>query len=241
VVAVAVAVVAAEVPLEARNDGQTHFQNLESLVNLVARFFAIAIVIFFPTLVLAHLMPAGQGTINVIGNLAYVAISIPQKALQDGEPQATKDENQGKEKRNLKKSLIELFKMNISLESQGVRAPWKEVFVSVPESSVEAHAHHRHEEIIFTAIAAFRDAPQEIRLLSKLRLPPKCPIEVMAAISEKGKIVVKERQQLSEDKPQLEFFKKPTGVLKALYEKALDFLNTARSPRTSKPTDKAVL
>ena len=99
----------------------------------------------------SHMMPQGKGSINLKDKLAYVVISLPEVLFKNGTELEKK----------------ELFKNGISLGDRSGKASWKHIFVS---SSRDTHAsEHKHlGEIVFIAIAEFRNKPRTLSVENSL-------------------------------------------------------------------------
>ncbi len=147
----------------------------------------------------AHLIPAGRGTVNVIGELVYVAISLPVEVFSS-------ERESGKVE--LSTSQLNLIKTQFSkkvrFKSGDQNSVWQEVFITWPDGT------HRHQdvgnEVIVMAIAKFEGKPKSLTLLSELRSDKSFSISVDATITEKGKTVKKETTILTNALGEIQFF-----------------------------------
>jgi hydrogenase/urease accessory protein HupE len=185
------------------------------------RFITIFIVSFFLSAPLshAHLMPAGKGTINLIGNLSYVLISLPIQSFPiKGAPQ-----NLELSPEVLKKNetfLKSWFREHLVLKNGSAKAVWLEVFLSLNPK----HQGDQSNELVVMAIAKFSDRPQNISIRSELWASEAEPIQLTSTLSEAGKVVNTQVTLLSKENPEAFLFPSHFSLLKQFFKLGIEHI-----------------
>ena len=166
-------------------------------------FGVFVLVLLCSTQASAHLMPAGRGTINVIGDKAYVVMSLPVVTFD--EVPACKDGQLDAAQLKANKSAIEdAVGAHLRVQTGGQDARFEQILLNLPGG----FGHHSSDEpeIIVMVVARFPSAPQAIGLSLERWAQGAEPIKVQATITEGGKTVRSEIGILSEHTTSYEFF-----------------------------------
>jgi len=171
----------------------------------------------WPLACLAHLMPQGKGTLNLVGAQAYVVLSIPAQALAidancDGRLQAAEWTPQAQAR------AAEQFRRQVHLDSAQGRAEWAEV---LPNLSLSGHE-DGSPDLVFMAVARWHRAPHAFTLaLDWPQALAPTPLAVRATVTEGAQTVYAEVGLLGEQARAHEFRAPPSRVLARFAEQGL--------------------
>ena len=161
--------------------------------------------LFCEYVAMAHLMPRGRGTINIIKNRVYLAVSMPKDAFF--ETLSQRPHVKKKTLNNVKKTIRQQFLRHVYLSSQKKAALWKEVFISFPPGSSRVDAEEGGHEIVIMAIAQFEGGePRGLRFGSSLWAKNQPAIKIRATKTKANRVVSSETLILDPRNQEVEFF-----------------------------------
>lgn len=181
------------------------------------RLLGLALLVgLWPTAGLAHLMPQGKGTLNLVGVQAHVVLSIPARALaidanRDGRLQDHEWTHQAHA------SAAEQFRRQVRVDSPQGRAEWGEVLANLSLSGHEDGS----PDLLFMAVARWPQAPTSFTLALDWPAALATPLAVRATAMEGARTVYAEIGLLSLEASAHEFRAPPARVLARFAEQGL--------------------
>lgn len=172
--------------------------------------------------VMAHLMPAGKGTLNVVGSKVYVVVSLPVLAFRI--KTAVMGRIGTRELAESEADLRDQVRQGIGLSSSnGVSATLEQILLSLP--SGEGHDGSGDEDLLVMIVARFETPPGSVELTSSLWAEGKGGLRIKGTVSEGSVTLKSETGKLSPKRPSFAFFtpvrKSPFSVRLALLALAL--------------------
>lgn len=154
----------------------------------------------------AHLMPAGEGTVNVVGSNAYLVMSIPAASFTgadlDGDGLVSAQELALGEQR-----LRAQFRAGMELAG----GTWQEVLFNLPTAGEPGSP--PSPEVMVMAVASFAQPPATLTLRSRLWGTDAAPIRITATVSQGSSTLAREVGMLSKARPEFVFFAPPMRAL----------------------------
>lgn len=158
----------------------------------------------------AHLMPAGQGTINLVGTDAYVVISVPVAAFtgvdQDGDGMLSAPELAAGQA-TLRAAIL------AGMALDGGR--WQEVMLSLPSAGEPGAP--PSPDLMVMAVASFTTPPAVLAFTSRLWGPAASTIRLTATVSEGSRTLQQEAGLISRANPGFTFFAPRSAVLASFF------------------------
>lgn len=170
----------------------------------VAGWLSCAALCLLGTAAQAHLMPAGHGTINVVGDKAYMVLSVPVEAFSS--VAACRDGllTPGELAAN-HAALQQQVRTDLQLKSNSADAlEFKQVMFDLPAG--HGHAGDAGEDLVVMVVAQLGGAPSGLSLASSMWGAKGDPLKVRATVSEKGRDVRREVLRMSPARPRAVFF-----------------------------------
>lgn len=167
---------------------------------------------------LAHLMPAGRGTVNVVGERAYVVLSMPvagfAQADRDGDKLlSTQELAAGRER------LRAQFVAGVQLRSNGVVGQWQDVMLSLP--TADEPGSPPSPELMVMAVASLAAPQATLALASRLWGEGAGPIKITATVSEGAATLAEETALISPAQPVATFFAPAGAVVGSFFQHGL--------------------
>ncbi|MBO85872.1 MAG: hypothetical protein CL927_10985 [Deltaproteobacteria bacterium] len=154
----------------------------------------------------AHLMPAGHGTMNVVGGKAYMVLSIPVSAFSSVD--ACHDGTLTPRELHANRSALQQqVRSDLALHSQRP-APFEQVLFDLPAG--HGHGHDAGSDLVVMVVATVGTAPNGLALESRLWGADGAPIKVRATVMQNGREVRREVARLSPTNAEIRFFA-PSG------------------------------
>lgn len=160
------------------------------------------LVTFVASSAMAHLMPAGKGTLNVVGSKVYVVVSMPVLAFRT--ETAVKGRISTKELARREEDLRGQVREGIRLSYNGATATFDQILLSLP--SGEGHDGSGDEDLLVMVVARFEALPGAIELTSSLWAAGKGGLRVKGTVSEGAETRASEMGKLSPRRPSYVFF-----------------------------------
>ncbi|MBL4633518.1 MAG: hypothetical protein JKY56_06590 [Kofleriaceae bacterium] len=159
---------------------------------------------------MAHLMPRGKGTLNVVGSKVYVVLSLPVEALYDAE--FAKKRINHTELKQGEASLRQRVRKGVHLLStaSGESAVLDQILLSLP--SGDGHDGVADEDLLVMIVARFETAPGAIDFSIDLWAKGSGGIIMKATVSEGKATLQSETRELSEGHPHFLFFSPESEV-----------------------------
>tara|TARA_R110002096_G_scaffold259030_1_gene452606 strand:- start:81698 stop:82366 length:669 start_codon:yes stop_codon:yes gene_type:complete len=154
----------------------------------------------------AHLMPAGKGTLNVVGSKAYIVVSLPVSSFFEGN--SAKTSISQVELSRDETALRDTVRAGIQVTSAGEAARFDQILLSLP--SGEGHDGTGDEDLLVMIVARFSAPPTAVKLASSLWTKGKGGLAIKATISEGEKTLATEMGELSSHKKSVVFFAPPS-------------------------------
>jgi len=179
-------------------------------LGMIAGWLSCAALSLLGTTAQAHLMPAGHGTINVVGDKAYMVLSVPVEAFSSVE--ACHDGLLTPVELTANHAALQQqvqTDLQISFDS-GPAVEFKQVIFDLPAG--HGHAGDAGEDLVVMVVAPIGDAPDGLSLTSTLWGAKGDPIKVRATVSEKGREVRREVLRMSPEQPSAMFFARPRAT-----------------------------
>lgn len=189
--------------------------------------------VFFPRAAFAHLIPAGEGTINVVGERAYVVLSIPEDAFSSEEDDPSPLDREQLRLRG--PELREQVRERVRLSSHGEAGTVEQILFNLsggadaPGAHGDTHSHgdphhgHPHHghphgdargsEVVVMMVFSFAGRPGSLWFESSLWPARPATLEVGATVSEGPRTLQAELGRLSPARSRYAFFASPREVM----------------------------
>lgn len=163
----------------------------------------------------AHLLPAGEGTLNVVGTRAYIVLSLPNAAFDNDEGHRPLDPG---ELRRRGEDLRAQVRAGVRMTSGDDVGELEQVLFNLPAGggahahagtpSADGHHGHRHQgdDLIVMIVASFERPPESLRLTLDLWPDAPSTVRVGGTISEGAQTLQSEPGVLSQRRPSHLFF-----------------------------------
>lgn len=169
----------------------------------------------------AHLMPAGRGTMNLIGDKAYLALSLPVSGFSSV-PGCADGVLSHAELRRDASILREELRAHLVLESPR-RATFERILMNLPTGY--GHDRNRSPELIVMIVAGLQRAPRSVALAwHGWPASRPSPLTIRASVAESGLPDRAEEATLSRERPSHRFFAARSSTVSSWMLRGLEHL-----------------
>ncbi|MFN3199481.1 MAG: hypothetical protein ACE366_13840 [Bradymonadia bacterium] len=149
-----------------------------------------------------HLMPLGKGTINIVGEKAYVILSLPVSAFRDI-PVCADGVLSQTELNTHRGAMHDAVRKGLQIAS-GAPATIDKVLLNLPTGY--DHDPDKSGEIVVMVVARMQGAPEALTFTSNLWAAQPEPLEIQVTVTEGGHTLKREVETLTADNPTHTFF-----------------------------------
>ncbi|MFT5430638.1 MAG: hypothetical protein ACI9OJ_001314 [Myxococcota bacterium] len=183
----------------------------------------LVLALFLASSASAHLIPAGKGTLNLVGPKAYVVLSLPVAAFTIEGVSAARLSPAELAKNQV--SLQEQVAAGIAVSAPGELGAFDKVLVNLPTGS--DHTSDAGQELVALIVVRFSAPPKSVSLTSRLwadGAEGSGGLKVKATESRGATTVRAEIGVLSSDRPAFLFFASTSEVFRTSFELSLRHL-----------------